>query len=74
MPMRRGVPIGDNNGLTRARRQLSSIQLALLAQSLDWVAAVIERVPAAERTGEESELLRLIRHVRRWMLEDVTVR
>jgi hypothetical protein len=74
MSMRRGVPIDDNNGLTRVHRQLSSVQLALMAQSLDWVAGVIERVPAAERTGEEWELLRLIRHVRRWMLEDVTVR
>ena len=60
--------------LGRVRRQLSSVQLALLAQSLSWVVTVIEQIPPIERTGEEWELLRLIRHVRRWMLDDVTVR
>jgi hypothetical protein len=72
--VRRGVPIGSDNGLIRVRRQLSSVQLALLAQSLGWVDRVIELIPPVERSGEEWELRRLIRHVRRWMLEDVEVR
>lgn len=60
--------------LDRVRRRLTSLQLALIDQSLGWAVAVIETIPPAERTGEEWEILRLIRHVRRWMLEDLQVR